>query len=168
MKKIIIGFILLGVMAYGVTPLGNDTVENQKIIDNLKVENQNLSKEIDELNSILDKLENSFSKDTNLPKLGVYMTRTRHTFTVKIQSNDLSSKVYEELLDNLSYSIQYKETMVATITGNQKNIDFLKNYFESKGIDKTQLEFKVLDSDVEAKEDRVPTTTILLKENKVS
>jgi len=162
MKKIIIGFFIFGVMAYGSTQLGNDVVENQKIIDNMKLENQKLKTEIESLNKILDELEDSFVKNIDYKNQGISMKRTLDVFTLKIKSNDLSSKSYDELLNSFSNVIKYEKETSVTISGNEKNINYLKSYFLSKGVEESQLKSEILEIVNEEGKKAIPVTTITL------
>jgi D-mannonate dehydratase len=162
MKKIIIGFFIFGIMAYGSTQLGNDVVENQKIIDNIKLENEQLKNKIESLNKILNELEKSYVKNIDFKNQGISMERTLDVFTLRIESDNLSNKSYDVLLDSLSNVIKYKKETSVTITGNEKNIDYLKSYFISKGVEESQLKFEILEIVNEEKKKATPMTTITL------
>ena len=141
--------------------------DNSVKINEQKLEykkNEELKKEVEDLNEKIKKIE--------FEKLGMYIIRSPNTFTLRIDSNNLDTNSYDELFNTLIETMKYDLSTTTTISGNAKNVDFLKYYFLLKGIDKSRLKIDIIDlekiddlSKIDENINQLATTIIILKKN---
>lgn len=165
MKKfIIIGSILLGVVAKG--ELSTDIKQNQFILDNIKAENIELRGEIKRLSQILDKLEINLVKETKFENLGISIKRDMESFTLNIEEEDLSQGRFNRILDEFIEVIKYDPKGPVIFFGSNDNVEFLKDYFITHGIESNRISLeagnnKEIDSSLG--EFKIVETKIILK-----
>ena len=161
MKKIMVVFFLMGTFIFGSEKLGNDISKNQTIIDNLKLENQKLADEVKRLKTILSGLDTNLEKTITFEERGIELIRTKGTFTVRLKTDDLKSSSTSEFLANISEISKYKDTKSIEFIGTKENIEYLKTYFLSNGVDEKKIILTETEN-LEESEKTIPETTIIL------
>ena len=159
-NKVIIGFLLLGALAYGEPKLGNDIAQNKIIIDQLKGENLELRLKLEELKAYYKKLEDEMVFETNFEKLGITIIRSKKTLSIDINNPDLSNGNYNTVLDELLIPINYMEDTPIVISGTTKNVEYLKEYFMNKGVEEEQMEIKDITDTVDGENNSIKTTIL--------
>jgi len=161
MKKVfIIGFILLGMTAQG--EMGLNIQQNQNILDNIKLENTQLRDEVKRLTLVLERLEINLAKEVKFEDLGVEIRRDIESFTLKIESEDLSQGKYKKILDNFIETIKYDSKDPIILKGTKINTNFLSSYFATKGIDPVRITSEIEDNN-DAVSDKTESKTVETK-----
>ncbi len=166
MKKLIAGVFVLLVSTTYSESLSTNIKKNQTLINNLKIENENLKDEIIILKEKLSKFNIDFIKHINFKEQGVSMTRSKDSFSLIISADNLENTKYVDLLNNLVAAIKYEPLVTVSITGEESNKNFLKSYFLEKGIQEKKLLFPLPEyGETTIKPNDLPTTITLIINN---
>jgi len=138
-KNLVIGFFILGALAYGENKLGNDIQKNEKILSEMRLENRQLKDKLTSLKEELTKLESGLIKVIKYEDQGIIITRKPDVFVVSIKNGDYSDEKYVEFFDAIIETMKYDKETPITIVGSTDNNEVISNYFINNGVDKNHL-----------------------------